>query len=173
MWDPNHGVVNGIFDLLHLGFLKQVWLGDPGTALPVVFLYCVWAGIGWSNLILSGAIGKISPDILEAASIDGVTNFQEFIYITIPSVWTNIMTIVIILGAESFRVFLSPQLLTNGQYGTSSIALNIVNLVTKGDATGGDPMGLASASGVLIAVVGLTCVYVIKYFMEKLDNKWS
>jgi ABC-type sugar transport system permease subunit len=168
MWDPNHGIINGILDMLKLGKYKHVWLGDPKTALIIVFVYCVWAGIGWCNLILSGAIGKISPDMLEAAALDGVTTFQEFIYIVIPSVWTTIITIVIIYAADSFRVFLTPQLLTNGQYNTTSVGLKIVELITKGD-----DYGVASASGVMIAIVGFICVYTIKHFMEKLDDKWS
>ena len=65
-------------------------------------------------------------------------------------------------------MFLAPQLLTNGQYDTSSVALKIVELVTKGDG-----YGIASASGITIAIVGFICVYTIKFFMEKLDNKWS
>jgi ABC-type sugar transport system permease subunit len=168
MWAPNNGIINGILDMLHLSQLKQVWLGDPRTALPVVFIYCIWAGIGWNNLILSGAIGKISDEMFEAAALDGATNFQEFIYIIIPQVWSTIVTIVIIYAAESFRVFLIPQLLTNGQYDTSSVALKVVEYVT----TNGD-YGTASAAGLVIAVVGFITVYTIKFFMEKLDNKWS
>lgn len=172
MWAPNNGIINGILDMLKLGNLKHVWLGDPKTALPVVFIYCVWAGIGWCNLILSGAIGKISPDMLEAAALDGVTNLQEFFYIIIPSIWTTVVTIVIIYAADSFRVFLTPQLLTNGQYDTTSVALKIVEYVT-GNGSGGSDYGVASAAGVMIAVVGFICVYTIKFFIEKLDKKWS
>lgn len=168
MWDPNNGMINGFLTLAGLGKFKHVWLGDPKTALPIVFIYCVWAGIGWCNLILTGAIGKISPDILEAASLDGVTNFQEFFHIIVPSVWSTVVTIVIIYAADSFKVFLTPQLLTNGQYDTTSVALKIVNLVTEGN-----DYGVACAAGVMIAVVGFISVYIIKYFMEKLENKWS
>lgn len=168
MWHPTQGVVNSFLNIVGLGEHTKVWLGDSSTALKNVFLYCVWAGIGWNNLILSGAIGKISKETLEAAAIDGVNNIQEFFYIVIPSVWSTITTVVIIGAAAAFRVFLQPLLLTNGQYNTASVPLKVVQKVTEDSK-----YGLASATGFTIAVLGFLSVYIIKFFLDKLDKKWS
>ena len=168
MWSPDQGVINGLLDLTGLSQFKRVWLGDYKTALPVIFVYCVWAGIGWNNLILGGAISKIPKEIFEAAQIDGVSNIQEFFYIVIPSVWSTIVTVAIIGAAAAFRVFLHPQLLTNGQYDTASVALKLVeSVVTTGD------YGLASATGITLTIIGFIIVYIIRHYMDKLDNHWS
>lgn len=168
MWHPTQGVVNSILDIIGLGSLKQTWLGNSSTALGNVFLYCVWAGIGWNNLILSGAIGKIPKEILEASELDGVTNVQEFFHIIIPSIWPTIVTVVIIGAAAAFRVFLQPQLLTNGQYGTTSVPLRVVETVTEDSG-----YGLASAAGLTIAVLGFIAVYIIKSLLDRLGKKWE
>lgn len=75
VWGPTQGIVNTLLELLGLGKYTRIWLGDPKTALINIFLYRVWAGIGFNNLILSGAIAKIPREILEAAEIDGASNW--------------------------------------------------------------------------------------------------
>lgn len=167
-WAPNQGLVNELLTNFGLGNLTRVWLGNPDTALINIFIYCVWAGIGYNNLILSGAIAKIPNEILESAEIDGISNFQEFIHIIIPSVWPTIATVTILGATAAFRVFLHPQLLTNGQYGTSTIALKVVE-----EVLGGGSYGIASAAGVTMAVIGFVAVFIIKKFLDKKEKEWS
>lgn len=168
IWAPNQGIVNDLLRMLGLDHLTRVWLGDPDTALINVFIYCVWAGIGFNNLILSGAIAKIPKEILESAELDGVSNWQEFIHIIVPSIWPTFATVTILGATAAFRVFLQPQLLTNGQYGTSTIALKVVD-----EVLGGGDYGLASAAGVVMAILGFIAVYLIKKFLDKMEAKWS
>ncbi|AOT72449.1 carbohydrate ABC transporter permease [Geosporobacter ferrireducens] len=168
MWAPNQGIVNGLLDLLGMVQYKRIWLGDHRTALGVVFLYCVWAGIGWNNLILGGAIAKIPKEILESAQLDGVSHWQEFVHIIIPNVWPTISTITIIGATAAFRVFLHPKLLTNGEYGTSNIALKVVD-----EVLGEGNYGLASAAGITMAIFGFIVVYMIKAYLDRMEKKWS
>lgn len=167
-WAPNQGLVNELLTRLGLEHLTRVWLGDPKTALINVFVYCVWAGIGFNNLILSGAIAKIPKEILESAELDGISNWQEFIHIVEPSVWPTISTVTILGATAAFRVFLHPQLLANGQYGTSTIALKVVEEVLAGGS-----YGLASAAGVTMAILGYIAVLIIKKFLDKREKEWS
>jgi len=167
-WAPNQGLVNELLTRIGLGNLTRVWLGDPNTALVNVFIYCVWAGIGVNNLILSGAIAKIPKEILESAELDGISNWQEFIHIVVPSVWPTISTVTILGATAAFRVFLHPQLLTNGQYGTTTIALKVVE-----EVLGGGSYGLASAAGVTMALLGFIAVSFIKKFLDKREKEWS
>ncbi len=167
-WAPNQGLVNELLTRIGLGNLTRVWLGDPNTALVNVFIYCVWAGIGFNNLILSGAIAKIPKEILESAELDGISNWQEFIHIVVPSVWPTISTVTILGATAAFRVFLHPQLLTNGQYGTTTIALKVVE-----EVLGGGSYGLASAAGVTMALLGFIAVSFIKKFLDKREKEWS
>lgn len=168
IWAPNHGLINELLTKLGLENLTRVWLGDPNTALKNIFVYCVWAGIGFNNLILSGAIAKIPKEILESAELDGISNWQEFIHIIIPSIWPTISTVTILGATAAFRVFLHPQLLTNGEYGTSTIALKVVEEVKSGEG-----YGLASAAGVTMAILGFIAVSIIKKFLDKKERDWS
>ena len=59
MFDSTFGVVNDLLGKMGLESLQRTWLGDPGTAMPMVFLYCVWAGIGFNVVLLGGAMGRM------------------------------------------------------------------------------------------------------------------
>lgn len=167
MFDPMLGVVNGLLDMVGLSGLKQTWLGDDKTALPVIFAFCLWAGIGWNTLVLSGAVRNIPKELFESAEIDGITPGKEFTKIVIPTIWPTINTLIIMGIASAFVVYLQPQLLTNGQYGTMTVALKTVKTVLSGD------YGLASATGIAIGVCGFTVTYIIKFFTDKIDKRWS
>ncbi len=168
VWGPTQGIVNTLLELLGLGKYTRIWLGDPKTALLNIFLYKVWAGIGFNNLILSGAIAKIPREVLEAAEIDGTSNWQEFFHIIIPSIWPTISTLTILGATGAFTIFLIPDLLTGGQYGTTTITLKIVNEVLAGGS-----YGMASAAGITIGVCGFLVVYLIKLFLDRMEEKWS
>ncbi len=53
----------------------------PGGQM-YVYLYCIWAGLGYNVVLLSGAIGRIPKEIYESAQLDGAGYFTEFIKIT-------------------------------------------------------------------------------------------
>ena len=73
------------------------------------------------------------------------------------------------MGATgAFTIFLIPDLLTGGQYGTTTITLKIVNEVLAGGS-----YGMASAAGITIGVCGFLVVYLIKLFLDRMEEKWS
>lgn len=163
MVNPNMGIVNPILGALGLESWQRAWLGNPDTALPTVFFYCVWAGIGMNCAILMGAISRIPQEMYEVGKLDGITKAREITTIVIPLIWPTISTLVIIGTSAAFTVFLQSQLLTNGgpNFVTNTAALQIVNLVREAE------YGVASAFGLLLALVGFAVTWTIKRFLDR------
>lgn len=82
------GVLNNL--LVSMGFEKQIFLGNKKVFLPLVYISSIWKEAGWSSLIYLAAIAGISPDIYEAAELDGITRLKKIWYITLPSIGTTI-----------------------------------------------------------------------------------
>lgn len=57
--------------------------------IPILFFY-IWINFGTTTLIYSNKMGEISPEILEAAQLDGASSVQEFIHIVIPFAYPTI-----------------------------------------------------------------------------------
>lgn len=62
----------------------------------VFVLSSIWRSAGWDSIIYLAAIMRISPGLYEAARIDGATNLQMMRYITLPSLYSTIVTVFIL-----------------------------------------------------------------------------
>lgn len=165
--NPTQGIVNGLLDLVGLESWKRAWLGDTRTALNGVFVFCIWAGIGWNNVILTGALQRIPADYFEVGKLDGINFWKELIYIVLPISWPTISTLIILGTSGAFTIFLQPMLLTNGGPFNSSttVALEMYRLVVEKNS-----YGLAAAYGMIFAVIGFIVVWTIKWLTERVET---
>jgi len=120
LYDPQYGLINKIFNILHLGFLKQQWLGDTRTVLMSVIIILMWQGFGWALLIYYAGLKNIPEELYEAARIDGATGIKIYTRITIPLLNPVIkvnFTIAIISALKQMETI---YLTTNGGPGDAS-----------------------------------------------------
>ena len=155
------GPVNSI--LVSLGLTKTSidFMGTPvGTRLLVALMnFLMW--FGNTTIMLMAAIMGISPDIFEAASIDGCTPRQSFFHITLPlirPILTYTLITSLIGGLQMFDV---PQILTNGQGNPNRTSYTLImwlnNLLRAPD------YGRAGALSVYLFIVsGILCFIVYK-----------
>ncbi len=100
------------------------WLGDYDWALPAVILMTIWAGIGYAVMIYTAAIQGLSNELYEAAEIDGTSELQKFIHITIPLLSPTTFFLLITSLVASFQVFGQILVMTRGGPGTSTHVLS-------------------------------------------------
>ncbi len=82
--------------LTHIGFPDTSMLNEPKYFVPIYVISETWQVIGWDSIIYLAALTSISPDIYEAAAIDGVGRFQKIIYITLPGIVPTVLTMLIL-----------------------------------------------------------------------------
>jgi ABC-type sugar transport system permease subunit len=167
MFDSTFGPVNAFLKAVGLGGIipSAGWLGDKNTVMWMVLLYCLWAGIGYNVVLLSGAISRIPKEVLEAGKMDGIGMWREFFCVIIPMIGGTITTLFVSGIAVIFTLFLQPMLLTaGGPYDglSSTIALFIVNLVNSGQ------LYRASATGLFFTIISIPVVVLFKTGIEKL-----
>ena len=91
-----------------LGFLVHApsgWLGDPATALSAVSLVSVWQWVGIPTMMFVAAFQGIDDDLLEAASIEGASPWQQFVKIRIPLITPVIGMVAIMTFVSNFNAF--------------------------------------------------------------------
>lgn len=79
------------------------YLVNPDTRFTAILIYRIFIAFGVNVLLYTGAMSGVSEDMMEAARLDGVTDFGEFIYIIIPSVWPT-LTIFLVTGVADFFI---------------------------------------------------------------------
>ncbi len=155
------GPINNILISLGLSDSAIDFMGTPtGTRLLVALMnFLMW--FGNTTIMLMAAIMGISPDIFEAASIDGTTPRQTFFHITLPlirPILTYTLITSLIGGLQMFDV---PQILTNGQGNPNRTSYTLImwlnNLLRAPD------YGRAGALSVYLFIVsGILCLVVYR-----------
>jgi multiple sugar transport system permease protein len=114
MFDPTFSIVNWI--LYHLGFIRirVDWLGGPVAAMVSVILVNAWRGMPFFAITLLAGLQTISPDVHEAAAIDGANAWQRFWRVTWPLLMPVTMVVVLFSVIQTFADFQLVYILTGG-----------------------------------------------------------
>jgi len=114
IYHPDYGLLNMLLRGLGLDGWTRSWLGTKETALMACFVPILWQYIGYHMLLYYGALKSISPDIYEAARIDGASSARTAFSISIPLIKPMIKTSATFSLIGSLKVFDLIFVLTNG-----------------------------------------------------------
>jgi multiple sugar transport system permease protein len=116
MFDPTFSVLNWLF--LQFGFITRAtgfnWLGDEDLAMLSIIIVNVWRGVPFFAISLLAGLQTISPDLHEAAAIDGAKPWQRFIHITWPLLLPVTMVVVLFSVIQTFADFQIVYVMTGG-----------------------------------------------------------
>ena len=162
------GPINVVLRDLGLNFLAVEWLGNTGTALFVLVFCLTWFSIGWMAIVILGGMSKISPEVFEAAKMDGANYWQRTFYVVIPMISRTIEYAIIMSMVWTLTsIFAFIYAITAGGpgYETSTIDYMIYTKFYQP----GRPYGFASA----LAVILLIIIFSITVVEMRITNKAS
>lgn len=91
---PSTGIINNI--IASLGGDKIFFLAEPKLFDDIFVWSDIWQNTGWSTIIYIAALSSISPELYEAAKIDGASKLKTILYIDIPGILPTIVTLFIL-----------------------------------------------------------------------------
>ena len=159
------GPLNTILNKLDLGHLipYEGWLG-PKYAWPMILIFSVWTGISNNLVFYLAAMRRIPDEFLEAARLDGATEYQLFFKIVFPLVFPSLVTLIQLELAGLIGWAMPSFLMMDSMEGynyTGAIGLSLLNWSNSRN------FGIASAYGLLVTVI----IGPIMMIMRKMVNK--
>ena len=122
MFDSDSGIVNAAGHLF--GIAPVHWLTAPGWSLASVTIANIWIGVPFNLVLLYSGLQAISPDLYEAAAIDGANGWQMFWRVTFPLL-RPVSAITLLLGLiYTLKVFDIIWIMTRGGPASSSATLS-------------------------------------------------
>jgi multiple sugar transport system permease protein len=114
MFDPTFSVIN--WGLFRLGLIHSRinWLGDPHLALISVIIVNIWRGVPFFAISLLAGLQTISPELHEAAAIDGARPWQRFLHVTWPLLLPVTLVVMLFSVIQTFADFQLVYVLTGG-----------------------------------------------------------
>jgi multiple sugar transport system permease protein len=162
MWQlllsPTVGPVNASLSALQISDTSIDWLGDFRTALPAVIVVGVWLGMPQTTIALLAGLQGISPEMHEAAAVDGAGTWRRFVHITLPQLRPVIMAITSLDFIWNFNSFGLVYVLTAGGPGGKTM---LPMLFAYNEAFRYGQFGYAAAMGdvMVVIVVLMLCFY--------------
>jgi len=124
--NANYGVLNAV--LVELGVIERnvVWLGTGSRALHALLLVDVWKSVPFIAILFLAGINKIPAMLYRAARLDGANAWQQFRYVTLPSLRPTIAVAVILQTLWALRIFDLIYVLTKGGPAGGTVLLNFL-----------------------------------------------
>ena len=113
------GLLNNV--LIALGGQPQSWLTLQFWNNLFLIFVMVWGQTGFAMVLLSAALKGVPGDLVEAAQVDGATEFQAFFRVVIPYIQGTILTVTTTVAIATLKIFDVVYVMTGGQYGTEVI----------------------------------------------------
>ena len=114
------GILNQLITMFG-GEPYQFLVNSPWNTL-FLLVVLIWIQAGFAMTILSAAIKAIPDDIVEAATLDGLSGIRMFRYITVPSIRPALVVVLTTIAMTTLKVFDIVRTMTGGQFDTSVVA---------------------------------------------------
>jgi alpha-glucoside transport system permease protein len=117
---PEIGLLNAI--MRGIGAEPQNWLLEPPLNTFLLIAVLVWIQTGFAMVILSAAMKNIPDEVVEAAMLDGATNWKRFIRVTLPMIRGTVVVVLTTITIGTLKVFDIVRTMTGGNFQTNVIA---------------------------------------------------
>lgn len=157
IYDPTIGPLNQILEMIGLENLAQPWLSQVSTALPAIIVTWIWRTIPFNMLICYANIMTLPKDQIEAAEMDGASQFQRLKFIIIPHMIPTFVTLGILTVTNDLRAFDMVWVMTQGGPGGAS---DVLTSYVYSNAFMSQKFGPATAASIIMMVVmiGITII---------------
>lgn len=163
LFSTDYGLINVGLQMLRevpgVGWLLPAenidWMGDPDRIKPAIAMLVFWRYVGFNVVLYLAALQTIPEELYEAATMDGAGRFQQFWFITLPSIRPMIFFGVTLSIIGGLQLFEEPFILTGGRGGSDQSGMTTAVYLYR-MAFDFNDFGAASAmSWLLFIMVGL------------------
>ena len=165
IFNPSTGFFALLSNWLNLPVVN--WLTSPSNAMWAVIITTVWMNLGFTFLILLGAIESVPNTLYEAADVEGASTRYQFFHITIPMISPTLFFVSTITIIGAFKSFGLIDLITKG--GPTNATNMLVYRIYK-DAFYSGNYAKSSAEAIILTIIIAFFTLLQFKFLEKRVN---
>ena len=162
----SNGLINNVIEML--GGARYDFLSDPGC-FPHIYVWSgVWQGLGWNTIIYLAALAGVSPEIQEAARIDGANRLQIVWYVNLPTIMPTVMTMLILSCGSVLSVGFEKVYLMQNSLNLS--ASEVISTYVYEVGVNGAQFSYSSAIGLFNTVVNIVILMLVNALSRRLSS---
>lgn len=167
-WLSDVGIFNKIFMALNLIDQPISYLAEPKYFWTIVITSDIWKELGWSAIIYLAAISSISPEMYEAAKIDGAGRFQQMWYVTLPAIKATISILFILAVSGVLNSNFDQILVLRNSLNDS--ASNVIDYYVYYTGLSQGRFSYSTAVGLFKSVIAITLLLIANQVSKKLND---
>lgn len=164
IFNPSEGPAAAV---AHFFGANSAFFGSYGMAMPLVIGVQIWQNTGFSTLVFIGGLRAISPEIYEAASLDGIRSWQRLRRITFPLLSPAVTVNVLLAVVGSFTTYNLIYILTDGLYHTDTLGMLAFNSAFGTSAN----LGLGAAVTIVLFAFTLVVALPLMYLLRRRERR--
>ena len=163
---PSSGIINKIIEAF--GGEAIFFMAEPAWFKPVYILSETWQNTGWGTVIYLAALSSVSPELYEAAEMDGANKWQKMWHIDFPGILPTaviqlILTTGNILSIGYEKVFLM-------QNALNRTASEVISTYEYKQGLQNAQYSYSAAIGLFNAVINLAILLLVNKFAQKVSD---
>lgn len=167
-WLSDVGLFNKILMALNLIDQPISFLAEPKYFWTIVITSDIWKELGWSAIIYLAAISSISPEMYEAAKIDGAGRFQQMWYVTLPAIKATISILFILAVSGVMNSNFDQILVLRNSLNDS--ASNVIDYYVYYTGLSQGRFSYSTAVGLFKSVIAITLLLIANQVSKKLND---
>lgn len=156
------GLLNAI--ITGLGFPPVAFIATPGLSTAALIVVGIWIWTGFCMTILSASIKSVPDEIIEAARIDGATEWSVFWRVIVPIIMPTIIVVITTMVINTLKIFDIVYVMTGGNFGTDVIANRMYTEMYKNFNVG---RGTAVAVVLVIAIIPFIYLNIRRFMAQE------
>ena len=174
MLDMVFSPVNGVYGNLYRLFGGE---GFPLDIRPLEesfrHLYVwsgVWQGIGWSTIVYTAALSSVSPELHEAAELDGASRWKRIWHVDLPAIMPTVATMLILRFGSVISVGFEKAYMMQSSLNADVSEVLSTYIYKMGMGSSRD-FSYGAAMGLFDAVINLSMLLLVNFICKKLTHK--
>lgn len=164
--DLRNGIFNQILGLF--GVEAKNWMGDPSKFRMIYVLSGIWQTTGYNCIVYLAALTGVSPELQEAAIIDGASRWQRILHVDIPAIAPTIITMFILGVGFTMSIGFEKVLLMQNPTNTS--VSEIVSTYVYQVGLKQNNFSFSTAIGMFNSFINLALMLLVNFLSKKLTD---
>lgn len=148
---------------------SSAFFGSNTWALPLVIFVQIWTHLGFTTVVYLAGIHTVPPEYLEAAKLDGASDWTTFWNILFPMIAPSVTVNVVLAAAGSLRTYDLIYVLTDGVHNTNTLGMFMFNTAFQGSGN----LGLGAAIGMIQFILTIIVVLALQKFLVRREEAIS
>ncbi|GIP25012.1 ABC transporter permease [Paenibacillus sp. J23TS9] len=167
-WLADVGIINHILMGLHIIKEPISYLAEPSYFWSIIITSDIWKELGWSAIIYLAAIAGVSPDLYEAATIDGAGRFQKMWYVTLPGIKGTVSILFILAISGVLNSNFDQILVLRNSLNES--ASNVIDIYVYQTGLVNSRYSYSAAVGLIKSLIALVLLLIANSVSKKLNE---